>query len=268
MYYGQPFVTGGASVHYNTCIIAIRKGTDDMKRRVLAVDDSRTVLNMLELYLKNNYVLFCTTSGDQAFNILQKQDIDIILLDIMMPVMNGIMVLKKLRERDEWKDIPVIFLTGDAHRARVIESYLTGSQGYLLKPITKEALLSRIEDTMRKQEQLREQQREEKKQSEEEFIQIQEEMQLETEAAQENPQNIEKVLPEEPAQAIEPQSDNDQSGSVKMPDISKDLQIRQAEKELNESAGQPQFDIDAEDSLLSEYEDAEEVLQNFITSDD
>ncbi len=109
-----------------------------MKKSVLAVDDSRTVLNMVELYLKNDYEIILATSGNQAFQILQKRMVDIILLDINMPVMNGLVVLKKLREIEEYQEIPVLFLTGDAHRATVVESFQTGSQGYILKPLKKE----------------------------------------------------------------------------------------------------------------------------------
>lgn len=123
-----------------------------MKKAVLAVDDSRTVLNMLDLYLKDRYELFCTTSGNEALQILQKKTIDIILLDIVMPVMDGMMVLKKIREQKEYQDIPVLFLTGDAHRARVIESFQIGSQGYILKPVAKDDLLQRIEEGIGKRE--------------------------------------------------------------------------------------------------------------------
>lgn len=125
-----------------------------MKKAVLAVDDSRTVLNMLDLYLRDQYELFCTVSGDEALQVLEKKNIDIILLDIMMPVMNGITVLKKIREQEKYKDIPVLFLTGDAHRARVLESFQTGGQGYILKPVAKEDLLQRMEESIQKQEKL------------------------------------------------------------------------------------------------------------------
>lgn len=122
-----------------------------MKKAVLAVDDSKTVLNMIELYLKEEYDVFLATSGDQALQLLQKRSVDMILLDIVMPVMNGLIVLRKIREMEGRSDIPVLFLTGDAHRATVVESFQTGSQGYILKPVTKENLIQRIEEGMRKQ---------------------------------------------------------------------------------------------------------------------
>ena len=161
-----------------------------MKKSVLAVDDSRTVLNMVELYLKNDYEIILATSGNQAFQILQKRMVDIILLDINMPVMNGLVVLKKLREIEEYQEIPVLFLTGDAHRATVVESFQTGSQGYILKPVKKEELIKRMEEIMQKQkDRLEKKAEEEKKRQEEEEkkkIQKEEERKRKEEEQKEN----------------------------------------------------------------------------------
>jgi PleD family two-component response regulator len=139
-----------------------------MKKAILAVDDSRTVLNMVDLYLKKDYQVFATTSGNQALQILQKQTVDLILLDIMMPEMDGLTLLKKIREKKAHRDIPVLFLTSDAHKATVLESFQSGIQGYVLKPVAKEELLKRIKETLERQEEKKQQtEKEEQKQAEE-----------------------------------------------------------------------------------------------------
>ncbi len=161
-----------------------------MKKTVLAVDDSKTVLNMLDLYLKASYHLICTTSGDQALQIIQKQSVDIILLDMMMPVMSGLTVLRKLREKEKTRDIPVLCLTGNAHKAVVMESYQEGAQGYLLKPVAKEELIKRINETIEKQEQLLQKRKEEEKKKEEE-------KQAEEERKQKEAKNVDEVLERE-----------------------------------------------------------------------
>lgn len=219
-----------------------------MKKAVLAVDDSKTVLNMIDLYLKDKYELICATSGNQALQILQKRTVDIILLDVMMPVMNGIMVLKKIREKEKWRDIPVLFLTGDAHKARVLESYQTGSQGYILKPVAKEDLLQRIEDGMKKQKQILEKRAEAEKKAEEA------KKLLEMQRA-----DNEKKLEE--AKKAGEQKKKTENIPAEMGEISRDLQVRQMELELK-------LEMDREESFLGAFEDIEEILENFVKADD
>lgn len=210
-----------------------------MKKAVLAVDDSRTVLNMLDLYLKDRYELFCTTSGNEALQILQKKTIDIILLDIVMPVMNGMMVLKKIREQKEYQDIPVLFLTGDAHRARVIESFQIGSQGYILKPVAKDDLLQRIEEGIGKRE-----------------ILIQKRLEAEKKAKE--AQELLEMQREEEKRRLEAAKSTEQNtiADVGMDEIKKNLQIREIEAELKR------------DSLLDAFEDLGDVLENFLKRDE
>lgn len=210
-----------------------------MKKAVLAVDDSRTVLNMLDLYLRDRYELFCTTSGNEALQILQKKTIDIILLDIVMPVMNGMMVLKKIREQKEYQDIPVLFLTGDAHRARVIESFQIGSQGYILKPVAKDDLLQRIEEGIGKRE-----------------ILIQKRLEAEKKAKE--AQELLEMQREEEKRRLEAAKSTEQNAivDVGMDEIKKNLQIREIEAELKR------------DSLLDAFEDLGDVLENFLKRDE
>lgn len=210
-----------------------------MKKAVLAVDDSRTVLNMLDLYLKDRYELFCTTSGNEALQILQKKTIDIILLDIVMPVMNGMMVLKKIREQKEYQDIPVLFLTGDAHRARVIESFQIGSQGYILKPVAKDDLQQRIEEGIGKRE-----------------ILIQKRLEAEKKAKE--AQELLEMQREEEKRRLEAAKSTEQNtiADVGMDEIKKNLQIREIEAELKR------------DSLLDAFEDLGDVLENFLKRDE
>lgn len=212
-----------------------------MKKAVLAVDDSRTILNMLELYLKDNYEIYCTISGDEALQILQKHSIDIVLLDIIMPVMNGMMVLKKIREVEKYESIPVVFLTGDARRAKVIESYQMGSQGYILKPVAKEELQRRIEEAMEKHKKSLVQKKEEEKKAEEKKL-------LEEQKVEEKQKAEEKHKQEE----IAVESEN----ALKLGDIYKDLQVRQ------EEAAQ------AEGSLLDAFDDMGDIIENFVKNEE
>lgn len=222
-----------------------------MKKSVLAVDDSRTILNMLERYLKDNYEIHCTLSGDEALQVMQKHSIDIVLLDIMMPVMNGMMVLKKIREVKEYESIPVLFLTGDAHRAKVIESFQMGSQGYILKPVAKEELEKRIEETMQKHKKSLEQKKEEEKKAEEEKKLFEEQKKEEEKKRLEEKKAEEEKRKQE---EIPKQEEKQPESTPQLGDIYKDLQVRQ------EEAAQAESSL----SLLDAFDDVGDILDNFV----
>lgn len=212
-----------------------------MKKSVLAVDDSKLVLTMVESYLKDDYEVILAASGDQAFQVLQKRSVDIILLDIVMPVMNGLVVLKKLREMEEYQDIPVLFLTGDAHRATVVESFQTGSQGYVLKPVTKENLLQRMEDIMRKQKERLERKAEEEKRRKEE------------EERKRKEAEEEKRRKEEEQKQKEEQKEQIESIEKKEMD-SKEILVKPVE--------------DQEEISYDAFDDLGDILENFVKEDD
>jgi len=89
-----------------------------MVKNILVVDDEPGVTHTLKYGLESldtNYKVVCVESGKKCFEMLENsQKPDIILLDIMMPEMNGWEIQKKLQERIEWRDIPIIFLTATA----------------------------------------------------------------------------------------------------------------------------------------------------------
>ena len=113
-------------------------------KHILVVDDDR--LNLVLAYdtLKSFYSVSVVNSGIQALKFLESREVDLILLDIEMPVMNGIETLKKIKSVAETSEIPVIFLTGlDDSRieAQCIE---LGAQDYIVKPFYAPGMLVRI----------------------------------------------------------------------------------------------------------------------------
>lgn len=87
-------------------------------------------------------------SGKIALNFLKNRKTDLILLDYEMPVENGPEVLKKLRENEETKDIPVVFLTGINDREKIQKVLAMKPQGYLLKPIEYDKLIQTIHNVI------------------------------------------------------------------------------------------------------------------------
>jgi putative two-component system response regulator len=115
-----------------------------MRKTVFVVDDNDTNLSKAEEGLEDIYDVMTIPSGERLFTILKKIKPNLILLDIEMPEMDGFQVLKLLKESKEYKDIPVIFLTGvRSHEveARGIEN---GAVDFVTKPFSTQVLLNRV----------------------------------------------------------------------------------------------------------------------------
>jgi len=116
-----------------------------MKKKILAVDDEPNNLKMLNLILSDDYDVMFAVDGVKAIEVAIAHRPDLILLDIMMPDMNGYEVCKKLMERQETKDIPVIFVTAMSEIADEAHGFDVGAVDYIHKPISAPILLRRIE---------------------------------------------------------------------------------------------------------------------------
>jgi CheY-like chemotaxis protein len=111
---------------------------------VLIVDDNPRNLQFLgSILVENEYDLAVSTSGIQVFEFLENKKPDIILLDIMMPEMDGYEVCKKLKTDPNTKDIPVIFLTAKSEMSDIIRGFEVGAVDYVTKPFNSAELLAR-----------------------------------------------------------------------------------------------------------------------------
>ena len=119
--------------------------SNDREAFVLIVDDNPLNLQVLGNTLrKNGYKLAAAKSGPEALDILQKKLPDLILLDIMMPEMDGYEVCKKLKEDENTKKIPVIFLTAKTDTDSIVRGFEAGSVDYGVKPFNPAELLARV----------------------------------------------------------------------------------------------------------------------------
>ena len=117
----------------------------DGSTKILAVDDDPINLQVLvdQLFLQG-YTVKQVTGGAEALDAVTKEQYDLVLLDIMMPMMSGYEVCKKLREKYSSNELPVIMLTAKDRVPDLIEGFDAGANDYLAKPISKGELLSRI----------------------------------------------------------------------------------------------------------------------------
>jgi DNA-binding response OmpR family regulator len=114
---------------------------------ILVVDDNQENLKVISSFLKEKqYRIALATDGESAIKILENNKIDLILLDIMMPGMDGFEVCQILKEKQETKDIPVIFLTARTETDDIVKGFQIGGVDYITKPFRKEELYARVQN--------------------------------------------------------------------------------------------------------------------------
>ncbi len=125
-------------------------GTHFMNRRVLVVEDEPENRLFIGLMLRTEgYEVVEAEDGPAAFEALASQARpDLILLDVMMPGLNGWQVFERIRDNPSWDAIPVVMLTALAQRADVERAVSLGVDGYLTKPFEPADLVHKIEDTL------------------------------------------------------------------------------------------------------------------------
>ncbi|MEW9672450.1 response regulator transcription factor [Ammoniphilus sp. 3BR4] len=118
------------------------------KEVILIVDDEKEIRNLIEIYLRNEgFHVVMATNGQEALSIVQQQDIHLIILDIMMPKMDGIQFCRKVRE---WKEMPIIMLSAKTDDMDKILGLTTGADDYVSKPFNPIELMARVKSQLRR----------------------------------------------------------------------------------------------------------------------
>lgn len=126
------------------------------KSTILIVDDEKDILELIEYNLKKEgYEVLKASDGQSGIDLARKKDPDLILLDIMMPDMDGFEVCDIIRADSRLQDKPVIFLTARSDEQSEIEGLNKGGDDYITKPISTKKLLSRINAVMRRYQESR-----------------------------------------------------------------------------------------------------------------
>ncbi len=115
------------------------------KRTIMVVDDHQDVVDILRIMLESKgFNVRCAYSGKDLFAGLEELKPDLIILDIMMPEMDGLKVLTRLRENSDTASIPVILLTALVQYEEVLRGYKMGADYYITKPFTNTQMLEGI----------------------------------------------------------------------------------------------------------------------------
>jgi len=119
-----------------------------MAKRILVVDDDENILNLERTILEQKgFDVTGAGGGQEALDLLAKQVFDLVLLDVMMPEVDGFTVCRKIKEDGRLKDLPVIFLTAKGGGEALAEGFESGAVMYINKPFTANKLLT-IVNTM------------------------------------------------------------------------------------------------------------------------
>ena len=119
-------------------------------RKILIADDEHKIVMTLEYtFRKNGYEVFIARDGSEVLELLKEEIPDVILLDVMMPRVDGFKLAEDIREHDP--EIPLFFLSAKTMKEDIIQGYKLGADDYITKPIKPRALTSRINAILRRQ---------------------------------------------------------------------------------------------------------------------
>ena len=115
---------------------------------ILICDDQPDIVNALKIYLTpEGYGLYTAYNGKEAIELLQREDIHLVLLDIMMPQMDGITAASKIRE---FSNVPIIFLTAKSETEDLVLGLNVGADDYITKPFVPVEVLARVRSQLRR----------------------------------------------------------------------------------------------------------------------
>ncbi len=124
------------------------------QKKILIVDDvARNIQILGNILSSNGYQIAYAQNGRQALKITSTQNFDLILLDIMMPEMDGYEVCKLLKKSETTSSIPIIFLTAKADMESIVKGFETGGQDYITKPFNSSELIARVKTQIQLQDQ-------------------------------------------------------------------------------------------------------------------
>lgn len=121
-----------------------------MAHTILAIDDTKRILDIIKYFLENEgYQVKAATDGESGLKMAEEGGVDLVLLDIMMPGLDGYAVCERLKKHPKTRDLPVIMLTAKAIIMHTPKDFFYGLYGFLAKPFSKDQLLKVVQDTLR-----------------------------------------------------------------------------------------------------------------------
>ena len=121
----------------------VEEGGRDMPKKILAVDDERNIVRLIQVNLERaGYEVITAFDGREALKKIEEERPDMVVLDVMMPYMDGFETLKQIRANPATRSMPVVMLTAKAQDQDVFQGYSKGADIYLTKPFNPMELLT------------------------------------------------------------------------------------------------------------------------------
>ena len=121
-----------------------------MGKNILIVDDSESIREVVSFTLENEgYNVKVGIDGKDALKFLDGSQIDLIITDLHMPEMNGIELIREVRVMEQYKRIPILFLTTESQAAKKMEAKEAGATGWIIKPFVPAKLLAALKKVLR-----------------------------------------------------------------------------------------------------------------------
>jgi DNA-binding response OmpR family regulator len=124
----------------------------DSKKVILVVDDEDDILSALNETLHEHYTVFSAANGKEAIEMTDKISPDLIILDILMPVMDGFEACRRIKKNRATVGIPILMLTAKGQMEDTLKGFGCGADSYMIKPFSPEKLLQKIPEMIDKAE--------------------------------------------------------------------------------------------------------------------
>ena len=132
-------------------MVIYREYQSMLKEKILVVDDEEDILELLKYNLsREGYQVFCTTSGEKTLSLVKTETPDLIVLDLMLPGMDGLEVARQLKDNPHTKNVPIVMLTAKGEEADIVTGLELGADDYVTKPFSPRILLARVRAVLRR----------------------------------------------------------------------------------------------------------------------
>jgi DNA-binding response OmpR family regulator len=120
-----------------------------MPKKILIVDDEPSIIVPVQFLMeKSGYDVMVAFSGEEAIEIVAEKKVDLILLDIMLPVIDGFEVCQRIRENPQWNKIKIILLTALGSEANVEKGLSLGADAYITKPFSNVDIVEKVKELL------------------------------------------------------------------------------------------------------------------------
>ncbi|MBC2713618.1 MAG: response regulator transcription factor [Desulfosarcina sp.] len=121
------------------------------KEKILVVDDEEDILELVRYNLvREGYAVVCAASGEEALKAAASEPVDLIILDLMLPGIDGLDVARRLKENTDTKETPIVMLTAKGEESDIVTGLELGADDYVTKPFSPRILIARVKAVIRR----------------------------------------------------------------------------------------------------------------------